>query len=92
LELIALVDQALSRLTSETTPLGEAVRKLQAQGKSTEPKMVDLVWVEQLNWIESLLKLSKPENKDLRLTQRPEYLNWSPAKSTEVARKAGQTG
>ena len=92
LELITLVDQTLSRLTSETTTLGEAVRKLQAQGKSTEPKMVDLVWVEQLNWIESLLKLSKPENKDLRLTRRPEYLNWSPAKSTEVARKAGQTG
>jgi len=92
LELITLVDQTLSRLTSETTILGEVVRKLQDQGKNTEPKMVDLVWVEQLNWIESLLKLSKPENKDLRLTQRPEYLDWSPAKSTEVARKAGETG
>ena len=59
LELITLVDQILSRLTSETTTLGEAVRELRAQGKSTKPKMVDLVWVEQLNWIESLLKLSK---------------------------------
>ena len=86
-----MVDQTLSRLTSETTTLGEAVRKLQGQGKSTEPKTVDLVWVEQLNWIESLLKLSKPENKDLRLTQRPEFIDWSPANSTEVARKAGQT-
>jgi len=92
LELITVVDQTLSRLTSETTGLGETVRKLQGQkGARTDSQTVDLVWVEQLNWIEFLLKLSKPENKDLRLKQRPEYLNWSPAKSAEVARKAGES-
>ena len=90
LELITVVDAVLARLTSRTTPLGEKVRKLQGQGVRIQPKTVDLVWVEQLNWIESLLKPSKPENKDLRLKQRPVYLDWSPAKSAEVARKADE--
>ena len=91
LELINVVDRTLSRLTSETTVLGETVRKLQGQGTRIDPKTVDLVWVEQLNWTEFLLKLSKPENKDLKLKQRPEYLDWSSAKSAEVARKAGES-
>lgn len=90
LELTTVVDQALSNLTNETTFLGKAVRKLQGQRARIQPKTVDLVWVEQLHWIESLLKLNEPENKDLRLKQRPVYLDWSPAKSAEVARKAGQ--
>jgi len=90
LELTTVVDQALSNLTNETTFLGEAVRKLQGQGARIQPKTVDLVWVEQLNWIESLLKLSKPENKDLRLKQRPAYLDWSVVKSAKVAKKAGE--
>ncbi|NIA21827.1 MAG: hypothetical protein GWP05_07665, partial [Anaerolineaceae bacterium] len=90
LELITVVDGVLARLTSQTTPLGEKVRELQGQGVRIQPKTVDLVWVEQLNWIESLLKPGKPENKDLRLKQRPVYLDWSPAKSAEVARKAGR--
>ncbi|MBN2581506.1 MAG: hypothetical protein JXL80_00450 [Planctomycetes bacterium] len=88
LTLIAAINEALGRLTGETTGLGEAVAKCRDQANRLEPKVIDGVWLEQLNWIETLLRLDKQGKKELRLKQRPVLLDWSPAKSAEVAAKS----
>jgi len=87
--LIAAIDDTLARLTGETTGLSQAVAAGRGQSGRLDAKAIDGVWLEQLNWIEILLRLDKPGKKELRLKQRPVLLDWSPAKSAEVASAGG---
>lgn len=87
LELVSLLDTTLAGLTKESTGLADAVKDLGGTARLTKPQLVDVVWLEQLNWMEVLLKTA---NKDVRLLSRPEPLSWSPARSVEVVRKAAE--
>jgi len=90
LELAAVLDETLAALTNETTGLADAIKAHESQTRATDPKRIDVIWLQQLNWIEVLLKTS---NKDVRLLSRPVMLDWAPAKSVEVIRKmAAQQG
>ena len=84
LELAVAVDEALAALTNETTGLAAAVEVYEDQSRLTDPKVIDIIWLQQLNWVEVLLKTS---NKDVRLLSRPAILDWSAAKSVETVRK-----
>jgi hypothetical protein len=85
LELISLINEQLSRMTGEKTVLGDAVKEEQAQTPLHDGKLADAVWLEQVNWVEVLLKIS---NKDLRLKSRPASLDWTPEKSAGLVAKA----
>jgi hypothetical protein len=85
LDLIQLLDETLTGLTGEKIPLAAAIKELTDQSTlGLRPQLVDLVWLQQLNWMERLLQTS---NKDLRLLSRPEVLDWTPQQSVEVIRK-----
>jgi hypothetical protein len=86
LDLISAINEQLTRMTGEKTGLPEAVKEEQGQWPLRDGKTADAVWLEQMNWVETLLKSS---NKDLRLKARPTCLEWTPAKSAGlVAAKA----
>jgi len=87
--LISAIDETLARLTGETTGLSQAVTDVRGRPGRPDARAIDGVWLEQLNWIEILLRLDKPGKKELRIKQRPVLLDWSPAKSAEVASSGG---
>ncbi len=83
LDLLTVINEQLTRMTGEKTGLGEALKEEQAQWPLRDGKVADAVWLEEMNWVEVLLKSG---NKDLRLKGRPASLEWTPGQS------AGLTG
>lgn len=85
LDLVAAINDDLTRMTGEKTGLADAVKEELAQTPLRDGKLADAVWLEQMNWAEVLLKIS---NKDLRLKERPAILEWTPGKSAELVAKS----
>lgn len=85
--LLTQLDEALAEMTQEKTGLAAVIKECSDQVKLTEPKLIDIIWLQQLSWIEVLLKT---ENKDVRLLSRPEILEWTPENSVKVVREAAK--
>lgn len=88
LGLIVDLDQTLTSLTGIQGELDEAVKALQGRTRPEDPKLVDLVWLHQLNWVEVLLQ----REGDVRLLKRPTVLQWTPQKSAEAIRAMQKQG
>ena len=84
LDLIVAIDDVLSAMTKEKTALADAVKEQRSQSRLLDPKLIDLVWLQQLNWVELLLKT---DNRQIRLAARPAALDWTPEESAKVVRK-----
>ncbi len=84
LKLILRIHEILGELTQQETGLSEAVQTLR-DSDMEDPKLIDTVWLQQLNWIETLLAAEETEAK---LLSRPDILAWSPEKSADVVREA----
>jgi hypothetical protein len=85
LELALLLDRTLGELTQQKSKLAAAIKACRDQSHlNPEAQKVDLVWLQQLDWMERLLAVS---NKDVRLLSRPKTLDWTPEKSVEVIRE-----
>ena len=55
--------------------MANAIRDYREQSTFRDSKLVDLIWVEQLGWVQQL-----------QMTGLVKLLDWSPQKSVEVTR------
>jgi hypothetical protein len=82
LELAETLDATLATLTGQKTALAAAIKEFRDQASTgLRPQQVDAIWLQQLNWMETLLKTA---NKDVRLLSRPQVLAWKSELSAGV--------
>lgn len=85
LDLSEVLDVALAKLTGEKTGLAAAIKDFRAQSAlGRTPQAIDTIYLEQLNWMETLLKTA---NKDVRLLSRPQVLPWKSEQSVNEITK-----
>jgi hypothetical protein len=75
LELIEQIGETLSAITGQRSELAAAISEVRGQGRTRDSKLVDIIWVEQLGWIQQL-----------QLDGQVEMLEWTPQKSVEAVR------
>lgn len=77
LELVEQTSAALAGLTKQKSEISNVIEEYRKQGAIRDSKLIDLIWLEQLGWIQQL-----------QLKDKVELLDWSPQKSVEVTRES----
>lgn len=75
LELVEQTSAALAELTKQKSEIAKVVEEYRKQGAIRDSKLIDLIWLEQLGWIQQL-----------QLNDKVKLLDWSPQKSVEATR------
>jgi hypothetical protein len=90
LDLLETLDAALAKLTGEKTDLVAAIKEFRGLSQlGRTPQAIDVIFLQQLNWMETLLKTT---NKDVRLLSRPEVVKWTSKDSAELLATLAKSG
>ena len=90
LELLEMLDATLTKLTGEKTDLAAAIKEFRGLSQlGRTPQAIDVIFLQQLNWMETLLKTT---NKDVRLLSRPEVVKWTSKNSAEQIAALAKSG
>ncbi len=79
LELVEQASDVLSKLSGKASNMAEAIKAYRDQGTLRDSKLIDLIWVEQLGWVQNL-----------ELNGQVTVLNWSPQKSADANKETAR--
>jgi len=90
LELLEMLDATLTKLTGARNYLAAAIKEFRGLSQlGRTPQAIDVIFLQQLNWMETLLKTT---NKDVRLLSRPEVVKWTSKNSAEQIAALAKSG